>query len=416
VAALLVAGALAPRPADARRVFVPQEHRTLQAGIDAASPGDTLWVRAGVYPGPIRITKKLVVFGEGGPDSTILDGGDSTRVVHIEGVTGGQFLGFTIRRGKAAGGGGIYCLRDSALSISSCTIERNWESGIALWRCGGVAILDNAIRENEDSGISAHETSAFIRRNQFIGNRAPSGGAISLDRSWLIGKLQDCLFEKNRALAGTGGALFADSSFFAIASCTFAANEASVAGGAVSAMRGSRGTIEGSLFRENRARSGPAVHSDRATLNIALSIFDRNHAVAVAAAIQVLGRALGDVNPLLIENTFYKNSCEGDGAAIFCQSVSPEIRKSIFVVEGSVKAVLGVDSAPTYECNLIYDPSGAALGSLPSADTLVGDPRFCDPDKGDFHIRDLSPAFLARCGPIGALKKPCPSFKLVPAR
>ncbi|HEY7728671.1 MAG TPA: hypothetical protein VID50_09470, partial [Candidatus Eisenbacteria bacterium] len=100
-ATVLAASFLGALPADARRLFVPGEERTIQGAIDAASPGDTVWVAAGVYPGTIRITKKLVVFGDGGPDSTILDGGDSTRVVHVEGVNGGHLLGFTVRRGKA---------------------------------------------------------------------------------------------------------------------------------------------------------------------------------------------------------------------------------------------------------------------------------------------------------------------------
>jgi len=49
-------------------------------------------------------------------------------------------------------------------------------------------------------------------------------------------------------------------------------------------------------------------------------------------------------------------------------------------------------------------------------DTLVGDPRFCDPEKGDYYLSDLSPAILATCGPIGALPKKCSSFKMVPSR
>lgn len=420
VLALLLAAALpaalAPRPVEARRIFVPRDHRTIQAAIDAASRGDTIWVRAGVYPGGIRIKKQLVVFGDGGPDSTILDGGDSCRVVHVEGVNGGHLLGFTIRRGKAPGGGGVYCLRDTSFNISSCKIERNWESGIAAWQSSGFAAMNNVFRENQGSGLALHASTGFLRNDQFIGNRAPSGGGVWLDDSQLIGDIRECLFQDNRADAGTGGAVFADSSAFGVYLSTFTGNHASVAGGAVSAMEGSKGTIGNTVFSQNTATSGAAVHSDRATLNIGFSIFDRNRAVAAGAAIQVIGRGMADVNPILSDNTFYKNSSDGPGAAIFCQAVSPEIRKSIFVVEGEMKAVLGPGSAPIFDCNLIYDPTGAALGSLPSANTLVGDPRFCDAEHGDFHVRDLSPAYLATCGPVGALKKPCTSFKVLPSR
>jgi len=99
----LLAGATAPERADARRIFVPRQHRRLQAAIDAASPGDTVWVAAGTYRGPFVLKKRLVLFGDGGPTKTILDGRDSIRVLHVEGVRGAAIFGFGIRNGRAAG-------------------------------------------------------------------------------------------------------------------------------------------------------------------------------------------------------------------------------------------------------------------------------------------------------------------------
>jgi predicted outer membrane repeat protein len=415
LALLAAALCLTAPPADANRIFVPRQHRTIQGAIDAASPGDTLWVAAGHYKGPIRITKNLVVFGDGGPDSTIIDGGDSVRVVHVEGVRGGRILGFTIRRGKSEGGAGVYCLHDSSFSISSCIIEKNWPSGIAAWQCPGLAIVDNVIRQNQESGVSLNFSDAYLRGDHFVENVAPEGGALAMVHSNLVGQALDCLFERNRATAGTGGAIFADSSTFAVYRCTFTGNKASVAGGAISAMDKSHGLIGGSVFRENHANSGGALHSDESTVNVGFCIFNQNSCNAAAAAIQVLRRGSADINPILSNNTFYLNSSAGEGAAILCQDVSPEIRKNIFVVAGFVKAVLGFNSSPLYECNLIYDPTGAEIGSLPSKDTLVGDPRFCDPKQGDFRVRDLSPAYLAPCGPVGAEVNPCPTFKVLPS-
>jgi len=94
------------------------------------------------------------------------------------------------------------------------------------------------------------------------------------------------------------------------------------------------------------------------------------------------------------------------------------VRKNIFVVTKDQLAVGGIDASPLYECNLIWDPTGGAIGKLPSVDTLVGDPMFCDPEKGDFKMRDLSPALRAFCGPIGALASApgCHTFQVQPAR
>ena len=123
--ALVVASSLLPPDrADARRRFVPKEHRTLQAAIDAAAPGETLWVSAGVYRGPFTLRKSLILFADAGPDSTILEGGDSTRVFHVEGVTGAGIIGFGIRGGKAVSGGGIYAVRDTSLSIDYCAFSK----------------------------------------------------------------------------------------------------------------------------------------------------------------------------------------------------------------------------------------------------------------------------------------------------
>ena len=414
--ALLAVQLLGPAPAAARRLFVPKEHRTIQGAIDEASPGDTIWVAAGTYRGPIRITKRLVVFGEGGPDSTVLDGGDSVRVVHVEGVKGGQLLGFTIRAGKAPGGGGIYCLRDTTYTISSCTVEKNWEAGVAIWQCDGVSLVDNVFRENQGSGVASHFSTAYSRRNQYIGNRAPMGGGLYLEHTALVGQLQDCLFENNRSDTGSGGAVFADSSTVRVLTCTFAGNRAYTAGGGIAAMNGSELWVAHSIFRENRAGTGGGVHGDRSTVNVGYCIFDRNQVKAAGSAVQILGRLLPNVNPLLTDNTYYRNSGETGVADIFSDAVAPEIRKSIFVVEAPSRPVITLRGNPTYDCNLIHDPGGAAIGSLPSATTFVGDPRFCDPANGDFRVRDLSPANQAPCGPIGAMKKPCPSFTPVPAR
>jgi hypothetical protein len=414
--ALLAPAPFLPAPAAARRVFVPQEHRTIQSAVDAAAPGDTLWIAAGRYSGTIRITKPLVVFGEGGSDSTILDGGDSARVVHVEGVNGGSLLGFTIRGGKAPGGGGIYCLRDTTYLISSCTVEKNWEAGVAIWQCDGVSLIDNVFRENLGSGVAAHFSAIYSRRNQFIRNRAPTGGGLALERTVLVGQLQECLFEDNRSESGPGGAVFADSSTVRALSCTFTGNRAYTAGGGIAAMNGSELWVAHSMFRENRAGTGGGVHGDRSSVNVGYCIFDRNQVKAAGAAIQILGRLLANVNPLLTDNTYHRDSGETGAATIYCDGVAPEIKKSIFVVEGQTKAVVATRGTPRYDCNLIHDPSGAAIGALPSPTTFVGDPRFCDPAKGDFRVRDLSPANLAPCGPIGATKKPCQSFSPLPAR
>ena len=152
-------------------------------------------------------------------------------------------------------------------------------------------------------------------------------------------------------------------------------------------------------------------------MNVGYSLFDRNSAAGMAAAIGVVGRGAANVNPILGNNTFYKNEVRGDGACFFFVDVSPEVRKNIMVLDRGQRAVTGLQTSPLYDCNLIWDPSGGAIGALPSVNTWVGDPLFCDADRGNFKVRDLSPALRAPCGPIGAFteKAGCTSFRLQPA-
>ncbi|MGI0149864.1 MAG: right-handed parallel beta-helix repeat-containing protein [Thermoplasmata archaeon] len=412
---LILLAALAPGPAQAKRIFVPRQHKSLQAAIDAAAPGDTIWVAAGTYRGPFVLKKQLVLFGDGGPSETILDGRDSVRVLHVEGVTRGAIYGFRIQNGKAAGGSGIYCLRDTLFVIGSCDIRSNVETGAALWQSGSIQIVDSEISENMGSGLTVSDSKLQLVRVEFHGNHGDTGGGVALVNSELT-VARECLFEGNRASNGTGGGIFGESSTIALLSCTFRENTAAAGGGAVAVMDSSDLRIRSTHFAANRSSTGGAVLADHSGVDIQISIFSKNRATAAGAALQILDRRTAGVNPMIANNTFYRNGVSDEGGALYAQNVSPEIVRNIFVIDSTTKnqAVIGMRGAPRYECNLIYAMDG--VGVPPSRNTLVGNPAFCDAEKGDFHVRDLSPALLAPCGRLGALGKGCAAFKVLPSQ
>jgi predicted outer membrane repeat protein len=412
--ALWIAG-LAPASADAKRVFVPRQHKRLQAAIDAAAAGDTIWVSAGTYYGPFVMKKRLVLFGADGPQKTILDGRGTVRVLHVEGVTRAGIFGFRVQNGKAPGGSGIYCLRDTNFVIGSCDIRGNWEAGVAAWQSRPLQIADTEISGNHGSGLTGSESTLQLLRVKFRDNHATTGGAMALVGTTLY-VAKDCLFESNRADDGTGGALFAESSPIGIVSCTFRGNTAAAGGGAIAVRDSTDLNIRGSMFTENRSSTGGAVIADHSSVDIQRSIFSKNRATAAGSAIQILGRRTPGVNPFLISNTFYRNGVDGEGSHIFAEDVAPEITKNIFVIDSTAKnrAAIGMRAVPRYECNLIYTMDGPPTPA--TANTLVGNPAFCDAEKGDFHVRDLSPALLAPCGRIGALEKGCTSFRVLPSQ
>jgi len=406
---------LLPPPAQAKRIFVPRQHRRLQAAINAAATGDTIWVGPGTYYGPFVLKKRLVLFGADGPEKTVLDGHDSTRVLHVEGVTGAMILGFRIQNGKAAGGSGIYCLRDTLLTLGSCEVRGNWEAGIAIWQCGVIQIADTDITGNHGSGLTASDSKVALVKVVFRDNHAPTGGAMSLVNSDFTAR--GCTFDSNRADGGTGGGIFAEGSPLRLLSCSFLENSAASGGGAIAVMDSSDLRIRGSRFTKNRSASGGAVLTDRSYLDLQTSIFDQNRAEAAGAAVQVLGRRTAGVNPLIANNTFYRNGVDAEaaeGAAVFADQVSPEITRNIFVVDSTAKnkAVIDMRGAARYECNLIQILSGPSVPV--SANTIAGNPSFCDAERGDFRVHDLSPAMLAPCGKIGALGVGCSAFRVVP--
>jgi predicted outer membrane repeat protein len=416
---ILLSSALAPGRAQAKRIFVPRQHKRIQAAIDAAAVGDTIWVAAGTYFGPFVLKKRLVLFGDGGPDKTILDGRDTVRVLHVEGVNGGGIIGFRIQNGKAAGGSGIYCLRDTAFVIASCDIRGNWEAGVAVWQSVNLRIADSEVSFNKGSGLTANDSKVQLWRAKFRENHSQTGGGVSLVSSDLQ-FARECLFENNRADDGTGGAIYAENSPVRIMNCTFRGNTAAAGGGALAVRDSTDLRIRSTMFAANRSSTGGAILTDRSALDLQASIFSKNRATAAGAAVQILGRRTAGVNPQIINNTFYRNGVDAEtGAAIFAEEVAPEIIRNIFVVDSTMKnkAVLGMRGSPRYECNLIQTLGAGPSGS-PSANTIVGDPSFCDAEKGDFHVRDLSPAILAPCGGgrVGALGKGCSSFRLLPSQ
>ncbi|MBW1688907.1 MAG: hypothetical protein JRS35_28100, partial [Deltaproteobacteria bacterium] len=126
-------------PATAATIHVPDDQPTIQAGIDAASHGDTVLVVCGTYyEHDITMKSGVCLRSETGePGCVTIDAKQLGRVIYcdeldnttrVEGMTltGGYVVGWYSR------GGGLLCY-DSPITLKNCVITSN----VAIGTHGG---------------------------------------------------------------------------------------------------------------------------------------------------------------------------------------------------------------------------------------------------------------------------------------
>ncbi|UCC71572.1 MAG: right-handed parallel beta-helix repeat-containing protein [Gemmatimonadota bacterium] len=183
-------------------INVPGDHSTVQAAINAASPGDTILVGPGTYVDQIELDKAVTLASHylttgdtSYISSTILDGGNGSYVIAIPSGTpdGATIQGFTIRNSDDGitprarfnllnsritdTSDGIDFEDGSGGLIQFCTFELNSDDGLDLDNSVDVVIQDNIIRNNDDDGIeirmqshSGSTLNIIITRNVIHGN------------------------------------------------------------------------------------------------------------------------------------------------------------------------------------------------------------------------------------------------------
>jgi len=219
-------------PCSAATIHVPADQPTIQAGVDAAVYGDTVFVASGTYTGDgnrnVVITgKAITVKSESGPDTTIVDCEEMGRGFSIGFVSTGTVVieGFTITNGQSResdpvdGGGAIYC-RESNLLIDTCHFVGNTSSSSypesTSGKGGAVFIC---------SSSDATLRNCTLANNRAYGSdHSPLGGAVACLQSTL--SVEGCSVSNNGISGddGFGGGLYAKESDVRIAHSTFTAN------------------------------------------------------------------------------------------------------------------------------------------------------------------------------------------------
>jgi WD40 repeat protein len=130
-----------------KEIRVPQDYKTIQEAINAASEGDTILVDVGTYKETIEIPKGLTLVGAD-RDKTIISGSDLP-VVTISSAALVTVRNVTITNGRD----GILVERGAQALLRQTRIAQNKRHGVLV--LGQAQLLGNLIHNNGNCGVNA---------------------------------------------------------------------------------------------------------------------------------------------------------------------------------------------------------------------------------------------------------------------
>jgi parallel beta-helix repeat protein len=130
---------------------VPVDFPTIQAAINNASNGDTIFVHEGLYPENVVVNKTVSLVGEN-REKTIIDGNSTGTALEIT-IENVSVQNFTIRHGGSNDGeSGIYVTACSCNVTGNIVVE-NGLYGICLNASSNILVSGNIVDENAADGI-----------------------------------------------------------------------------------------------------------------------------------------------------------------------------------------------------------------------------------------------------------------------
>jgi nitrous oxidase accessory protein NosD len=130
--------------ADAATITIPDDYTTIQEGVDAASPGDIVYVRAGMYPEHVTVSTSITLQGEN-RETTIICGQGTGNCVHIT-TNDVTVSGFALDSGSR----GIFAENVSNIEITDCSAAHNEDDGFKFHYCTGSEIRDCDVTDTFD--------------------------------------------------------------------------------------------------------------------------------------------------------------------------------------------------------------------------------------------------------------------------
>jgi parallel beta-helix repeat protein len=150
-------------------IVVPTQYPTIQAAINAANPGETIFVKAGTYDEHLVVNKSLTLIGED-MNTTIIDGSGTGLVIRSN-VSNVEIRGFTIQNGGSSPDGGI-SIGGSVNNTICDNMIRNNGVGITLIGSNACSIISNLIVNCSWAGIQIMDSNSSIVTGNTIENNS----------------------------------------------------------------------------------------------------------------------------------------------------------------------------------------------------------------------------------------------------
>ena len=239
--------------------------RSIQEAVNQGIDGCVVWVTNGTYTltSQVTVAHGITVRSVNGRTNTILDGNLANRCFHLA-DTSAVVDGFTITRGYANGGAGVYC--DGGGTVQNCTISNNAAEvfGGGVHCVNGGWIRDSIIASNSAcwGGGVCCDGGGTVSNCVVNANVSPrvdqgSGGGIYC---YPGGMAVDCTLRDNYSARGGGGLRLWGG---AAIRCLIVSNEADWGGGVLGT---ATGTLDTCILKSNRAAGGGGLLCDGAMI------------------------------------------------------------------------------------------------------------------------------------------------------
>ncbi len=323
------------KSAGAGVIHVPSVEPTIQAGLSAASSGDTVLVASGTYTGPGNrnldfLGKDLVLLSSSGAMMTVIDCQGLGRGIHFHSGEAALVSGFTIRSGSAQGtfGGAVLIEGAATPMLVECRFESNHaNAGGGVFVSSSVALVDcefagNAA-DNWGGGLYAESAIVDAAGCSFSQNVASIGAAVYVTLG-ASATLSDCSFVANIPVNRAGG-VYSSGCDLTVERCSFVENRGKEGAGMY--LLGGTASVNDCTFRQNAADwSGGGIRAERVeSFRVTGCTFEDNATLSVPASTYAGGGGIHflafeqlNIEPYIADSRFVSNrslGTENSGAA-----------------------------------------------------------------------------------------------------